>query len=296
MIKLTVPDWVKQHDIDFTTFNYQPNNARPLKGTEASKIGLIRLGLQRFKNPANPEVSIVIPAYNEEQDLLRTLSSLAKIETSYVTELIVANNKSTDRTQAILDLCGVTSVYEINQGISYARQAGLEKARGKYILNADCDTIYPTTWVDAMVEPLKDTSIACVYGSYAFIPSPGVSRAALMLHETGSLAIIKMRSRNQDFVNVMGFNHAFRKTDAMEVGGFEHNLRRSVTERSEDGWMGYLLSKLGRIKRVGSIEARVWTSDRRLIEAGSLSKAFALRFKKYIGRLGGYMRPFEHGT
>ncbi len=296
MIHLTVPKWVKKHCIDFTQLDYKPNSTRPLTGKQASTIGMIRFGLQRFNNPKHPEVSIVIPAYNEEKDLLRTLSSIANIKTNFETELIVANNKSTDNTQAILDLCRVSTVYETEQGISYARQAGLEKARGKYIISGDADTIYPATWVDALIPSLKNPKVACVYGNYSFIPSKGNKRVGLAVHELGTWSVIQMRRYNRSFVNVMGCNNAFRKADAVDVGGYEHNLRRSETERGEDGWMGYLLSKKGLIKRIGGDHAKAWTSDRRLLEAGSLPKAFAIRLKKHVGKVGSYLRPFEHGS
>jgi len=283
MIYFTVPKWVKQHDIDFTNL-----------GNRQYLVKKIKRDLERYK-VSNPKVSIVIPAYNEEKTLLRTLSSFSKMTSRYHAELIVVNNNSTDRTQKIIDACGVKSVFETQQGISYARQAGLEAARGTYILNADSDSIYPPKWIDAMTEALEYENIVCVYGRYSFLPSEGVSRIGLAFHETAASFLIHLKRINREFVNVMGFNFGFRKKDGLEVGGFEHQLDRANTERSEDGWMAYLLHHLGKIKLVSHKNARVWTSDRRLIEAGSLSKAFWIRFKKHFSRLWNYIKPFEHG-
>ncbi|HRI26592.1 MAG TPA: hypothetical protein PK715_00920, partial [Chitinophagales bacterium] len=79
----------------------------------------------------------------------------------------------------------------------------------------------------------------------------------------------------------MGFNFAYRRTDGLQVGGFKHNLNRKVTQRSEDGWMALELSRLGKVRLV-SAQSRVWTSDRRLLDDGSLFKAFVARVKRYL--------------
>lgn len=280
MNALTVPKWVKKHD-------FEPNEQdlhairNNIKGGINTKIDEIRQKLQQFK-VENPVVSIVIPAYNEERDLLKTLSSLAELQPNYPTELIVSNNNSTDLTQIILERCGVRTVFAKNQGISYARQAGLEAARGKYILSADADTIYPTDYGNAFIKTLEDPAVACVYGRYSFIPSQG-GRVGLAIHEMCAEFMFDRRKSSNEAANVMGFTFAYRKADGLQIGGFKHDLNRKVTERSEDGWLALELSKLGRIQLVKT-KNRVWTSDRRLLDDGTLLQAFINRAKKYAGR------------
>ena len=101
----------------------------------------------------------------------------------------------------------------------------------------------------------------------------------------------QIKRKNREFVDVMGFNFAYRKEDTMAVGGFRHDLNRKVTGRSEDGWMAYCLTIKGKIQRVGSTHARVWTSDRRLLDSGSLGKAYVFRVKKELKRLHLYLTP-----
>src|SRR5690606_16206177 len=148
-----LPDRIRKH-----CFSYDPENL-PMEVVEK-----IRVKLQRFDDQ-KPLVSIVIPAFNEETSILNTLSSLADLETVFRVELIVANNNSKDKTQGILDACGVKSLLIENQGVSYARQGGLDAAKGKIVLNADADSIYPPFWLDYMVAPLlKSKEVSCVYG------------------------------------------------------------------------------------------------------------------------------------
>ncbi|HRK26613.1 MAG TPA: glycosyltransferase family A protein [Chitinophagales bacterium] len=278
--KFLIPKWAIRHEkvnlsatvlaeasIDFLPLQFKP----------------IIDGLKQFNMP-NPLVSIVIPAYNEEKNLLKTLSSLSQLKPNYPTELIVANNNSTDQTQKILDLCGVKSVFEKRQGISYARQAGLEATRGAYILSADADTIYPPDWGNLFVDTLiNNPDVACVYGRYSFLPHnlSRWSRVGLAIHEMLAEIAFSLRSKERECVNVMGFNFAYRRTDGLQVGGFKHNLNRKVTQRSEDGWMALELSRLGKVRLV-SAQSRVWTSDRRLLDDGSLFKAFVARVKRYL--------------
>lgn len=278
MYLLTMPNWLDAH--------------LPLSGLTsrpaAATLEELRAKLSRFRID-DPQVSIVIPAYNEEANILQTLSSLADQVTAYRTELIVANNNSTDDTQWLLDQCGVRSVFVADQGISYARQAGLDMARGTYIANADADSLYPPNWVDTLIKPLHAPSVSCTYGQYSFIPSPGNHRFQLGLHELLSESFKRFKRHKREFVDVMGFNFAYKRADAQAVGGFRHDLDRKRTGRSEDGWMAYCLLERGTLHRVGSDQARAWTSDRRLMESGSIGKAFARRARKELKRLHLYV-------
>lgn len=278
MDRFVLPGWLSNH-----CFSYSPDDL------PADKVERIREGLKKF-NVEDPEISIVIPAYNEEASLLNTLSSIADFHLgNKKVELIVANNNSTDRTQELLDICGVKSVFVKEQGISYARQGGLEEAKGPIVLNADSDSIYPSNWISAMTKPLSDHAVSCVYSTYSFIPSPGNNRVSLAFYELISEKFFQLKKMNRECVNVMGFTFAFRKEDALKIGGFKHDLCRSVTGRSEDGWMAYQLMKVGKLYQVKGYNARVWTSDRRLMADGSLSKAFKNRARKELKRLNIYL-------
>lgn len=272
--RFTIPSWVQEHLIQ-----YQP-------GTEEGRVALarIRKGLARFNDP-DPEVSIVIPAYNEEGELLRALSSLASQQTERRVELLVINNNSSDRTQDILDACGVSSIFEPRQGISYTRQTGLENAKGRFYLSADADSVYPPSWVEAYVAALEDPKTICAYGRYSFLPSPQSQRFWLAVHEIAAETWFNFRRRNRDYLNVMGFNFAFRRKDGLKVGGF--NTSR---QRWQDGWMAMQLGKHGRIALLESESARVWTSDRRLIADGNLRKAFWRRLRTHSAKLRRYLR------
>lgn len=280
MLNLTVPHWVRKHLFEYQTID----------DLSEEFFNNISLKLKKFKSE-KPIVSILIPALNEEKNIARTLSSLSEIETDLPTELIVINNKSTDKTQELLDRCGVKTIFESKQGISFARQAGLEAAKGKYHLCADSDSIYPPVWVDAHVNNLKDPSVSCSYGRYSLIPPKGNSRVTLSLYEFITSLHFKMRKKNKEFLNVLGFNFGFRTEDGKAVGGF--NISRP---RWSDGWMAMTLSEKGRLNLVKSKDANVWTDARRLMVDGSLWKAFTNRVKKEGKWIGQYLSPKKKKT
>jgi len=279
MIDITVPAWVKDNCIEYSGLDdLKPMFMEQLKND-----------LNKF-HTENPLVSIVIPAWNEEKNLVRTLLSLSKMTLSYPTELIVANNNSTDRTQELLNRLEVRSIQATTQGISYARQAGMEASKGIYILSADSDSIYPKNWIDPHVEQLKNPEISCVYGTYSFLPSVS-SRLTLAAYETIARSFFAIKRKHRECVNVMGFNFSFKKEDCLKVGGYFHDLQRHITGRSDDGMMALRLMKAGKIKYIEDYRSNVWTSDRRLMADGSLGKAFVNRAKKELNRLSIYFKP-----
>ncbi|MEN9684509.1 MAG: hypothetical protein RLZZ28_295, partial [Bacteroidota bacterium] len=84
----------------------------------------LKLQLSRFTQ-ANPLVTVVIPAWNEEEGILHTLISLANTNTDYPVELLIVDNNSTDGTAALLKSLGVQVLLETKQGVGHARTAGM---------------------------------------------------------------------------------------------------------------------------------------------------------------------------
>ncbi|MDQ6815253.1 MAG: glycosyltransferase family 2 protein, partial [Bacteroidota bacterium] len=185
-------------------------------------------------------------------------------------EIIVVNNNSTDRTEALVKQAGIKCILEKKQGITAARNAGLQIASGKYILNADADTIYPHNWIDAMVTPLQNNnSIALTYGPFSFIPTANTTRFTYFLYEFAtSLVKLYYKRYKEEAVNVYGFNSCFRREQGLAVEGFNHPLGSN-----EDGWLALKLRKtgFGKLQKISANNSSVWTTDRRIqLEGGFL--------------------------
>ena len=85
------------------------------------------------------KLSIIIPAYNAEAYLPQCLDSILA-QKHQGCEVIVVDDGSTDGTAALLERYpDVKVVHQENQGMSTARNRGLDEARGEYILFVDSD-------------------------------------------------------------------------------------------------------------------------------------------------------------
>lgn len=258
--------------------------------------------LRKFQSE-KPDVSVVIPAYNEENNIHRTLSSLASNLTGYQVEIIVINNNSTDRTQEVLDALGVKSYFQPQQGIAFARQLGLAHAKGKYHLCADADSLYPPLWIEIMTRTMtKQPEVVCVYGRYSILPPPNQGRLGLFLYESLTGLLFRIRRKKKEFINVLGFNMGFitelgrakKGFEVQQVRKFNNSIHsKDYTETSEDGTMALLLGREGKLKMVTDPRARVFTSSRKLLDEGSIARAFWSRIKKHTSRLPELFIPKE---
>lgn len=283
-----LPGWIRPH-------MYPGKNFKDLTQEEIVEL---KARLANFRHEA-PEVSVVIPAWNEENNIYRTLSSLSSNVTSLPTEIVVINNNSSDRTQEVLDALQVRNFLQPEQGTSPARQMGLEKARGKYHLCADSDTYYPPQWIELMTRPLvNDDAVVGVYGRYSFVPPVNTSRASWYVYEKITGLLIRFRKRKREHINVLGFNMGFITEVGIKNGGFKvKEVRKfdnklgsdTFVDESEDGQMAVNLKKTGRLKMVTDPAARVFTSARRINAEGGLIKSFGNRFKLHMSRFGEYL-------
>ncbi|MBB2148418.1 glycosyltransferase [Pedobacter gandavensis] len=238
-------------------------------------IAEIREGIQRLQSD-QPAVTVSIPAYNEEASILKTLWSLSRTITNQKVEILVVNNNSSDRTQELIELSGANWLIEKKQGVTHARNSGLQAAKGKIILNADADSFYSPYWVDLLSLPLKDETIACTYGRFAFLSEKPANRLPYFLYETlGDVFKAVKRRSNDEAMYVYGCSSGYRKEQGLSVDGYHH-----PPDTNEDGYLALKLrTKFGKLHKVTENRALVWTSDRRLMEQGGLFKAFLSRVR-----------------
>ncbi len=267
MRPIAIPPYIKQL--------YKLN---PFDEVAIEKVKLLYKDLQN----GQPLISIVIPAYNEEENIVQTLLSLCNNKTKWSFEIIIVNNNSIDRTEELVISSGIKCVLETKQGITIARNTGLANAKGKYILNADADTIYPIDWIEQMASPLiNNDTIAAVYGRFSFIPIGKTGRFVYFFYEyMADLMRWVNKTFRDEAMNAYGFNSGFRKEQGVAVDGFNH-----PPGTNEDGWMALKLREkgFGKLHYVTNISALVWTTDRRIQIDGGLWKGTIKRIKRMIG-------------
>ena len=231
------------------------------------------------KNVEQPFVSAVVIAHNEEKRILACLWSLADNECKYPIEICVVNDHSDDHTQDVLYAVGVRNFYEEKKSPGFARQCGLDNARGKYHLCIDADTIYPKYYIETMIEHLQRQGVVAVYGLWSFLPDNELSPFRLKLFELLRDCYLNLQNFNRPELNVRGMVFGFKIEVARKYG-----FRTDII-RGEDGSLALNMKNDGKIVFVRSRKARPITDNSIIKNQGSLIGALWLRARKAINNI-----------
>lgn len=120
----------------------------------------------RESRPERPELSIVIPAHNEELHLGRLLESLAQ-QVHQGFEVVVACDRCTDGTEALARARGARVVVGQWGSAAGARNAGLAEAQGRAILLLDADTVCARELVWSVLHEVRS---GAAYGGPRLVP------------------------------------------------------------------------------------------------------------------------------
>ncbi len=104
-------------------------------------------------------VSIVFPAYNEEDNIAEAVGDFKNV--SAVDEVLVVNNNSKDRTAERAATAGARVVTETIQGYGAALQRGLRDATGDYIILAEPDGTFVGRDVIKLLAYAEDFDMVC---------------------------------------------------------------------------------------------------------------------------------------
>ena len=221
-----------------------------------------------------PLVSIVIVAYNEERRLPACLWSLSEQQCKYPIEFIGVDNESKDRTAEIYQLFGVPYYTEHQHTCGYARQCGLNQAKGKYTMCIDCDTMYPPHYIELMVENLMQPGISAVAAMWSYYPDENHSKLKMKIYEFLRDIYLRIQNINRPELTVRGLAFGYYTENALKEG------YRVELLRGEDGSMALSMKKYGKIKFVYDKRCRVITGYGGLKEK-SISAAMWHRLKFY---------------
>jgi len=114
-------------------------------------------------------VSIVVPAYNEEEAIGGDLEVIqaAMDESRWEYELIVVNDGSSDRTAEIVKCLDRVKLIEHtqNRGGGFARNTGVKASSGDVVLVTDGDGTYPNKDIPKLLEYMEDNELDMVVGA-----------------------------------------------------------------------------------------------------------------------------------
>ena len=133
---------------------------------------------------APPELSIVIPSYNEELRLPVTLAQIASYlrESGRSAEVIVVDDGSKDRTSAVAESFKkeIPSLRVIsngeNRGKGYSVRHGMQEARGRIVLFTDADLSAPIEEAEKLLPAMENNDVA--------IGSRAMDRSLISVHQS----------------------------------------------------------------------------------------------------------------
>lgn len=188
-----------------------------------------------------PKISVIVPAYNEENYLPACLASLKKQKLNDSYEIIVVDNNSSDKTAQIARNFGCKVVFEPKKGAGAARQAGCAVSLGEIIAFTDADTVVPENWLSTIATEFeKDKNLASFGGLYSLLSGPILIRIGFLFFARFYYRLDKLLSGGW---NLAGTNFAVRRTCFLKTGGFNINL-----QINEEHDISQRIKEFGRVK------------------------------------------------
>ena len=198
-----------------------------------------------------PAISVVIPAYNEEELLLPLLQSLRE-QTYRDFEVIVIDNNSTDKTATVARHFHARVITEYKQGYVHALNRGIKDARGTILAITDADSLPDADWLMAIADSFKDPEVIALTGHAKFDINSAILR---YMSEYAYLFFTRL-----NFLigkpHTAGFNLAFKRAYSKKIG-----ILDPAYHIGADVYMGLALKKHGKV--IFSKKAIVKTSSRR---------------------------------
>jgi len=199
-------------------------------------------------------VSVIIPAFNEEATIHRTLDSLRKQDYQGPMEIIVVDNKSADHTARVAEAWGARVVREDRKGYVYALKCGFEHASGEILITTDADTVVPPNWISTLVAAFaEDSQIVAVGGMVEFYDANWKGSFFARCVLPVALAYDRLCF---SYPHLWGATMAVRRDSFLEAGGWTGKFNLHA-----DADLSRRMARVGRVKMIESL--RVATSARR---------------------------------
>ena len=188
---------------------------------------------------SDPFVSAVIPAYNCEHTIAKTIEALLAQDCRSDFEIIVVDDGSVDGTAGIVqNFFKVRYIHQDNAGPAAARNRGYKESRGQFVFFTDSDCVAQKDCLQKLLDGFRAPDIAVVSGSYG-IANPE-SLLARCIHQ-------EIVFRHQHLMPVFpksfgSFNFCVSKGVFAQVGGFNTGYRYAS---GEDNDLSYKIVKAG---------------------------------------------------
>lgn len=258
---------------------YLETYEKPLEDIRPEIFDVVRAKLASLQSE-NPVVTVSVIGYNEEKHLLACLWSLSEMQCKYPVEVIGVDNDSKDRTAEIFKRCGLPYYTETQHSCGFARQCGLNHAKGKYHLNIDSDTMYPARYVELMVDALEKQNVVGVSSLWSYMPDKDHSWLGIKIYEACRDIYLWAQHFKRPELSVRGLVFGYNTELGRKVG-----IRTDII-RGEDGSLALGLKQYGKIRFLHNRKARPVTGYGTVGADGSFFKSFWNRIVMRLKDIG----------
>ena len=191
-----------------------------------------------------PQISVVIPCYNQARYIAECLDSVVA-QTFKDYEVIIVNDGSTDNSLEIIKQYidrykNFLLLNQSNQGVVFARNNAISKAKGKYIYPLDADDKIAS-------ECLEKLYNAIINGKGDII----TSRVLKFGKETGEMVLRSPTPYHLSTGNCLVNSALFRKTDFIKAGSYDEDFVLGLEDY--DLWLNMTLIHKLKVYRVPDI-------------------------------------------
>lgn len=175
-----------------------------------------------------PLVSIIVPCYKQAHFLSEALQSV--LEQTYSNwECMIVNDGSPDNTDLIAQQWlekdkRFQYIYQQNRGLAAARNIGISKIKGEFILPLDADDILHTDYLKLTVPVLQQNQSLAIVSCYSRFFVKGITNVVHELKPSGT------NYRDLMFQNHLVATSLFRKKCWEEVGGYDESMKKGFED------------------------------------------------------------------
>jgi glycosyltransferase involved in cell wall biosynthesis len=181
-------------------------------------------------------LSVIICTYNNAESLDISLGQLnqQKYNHRLRVEYLVVDNNSSDHTASVIQKHMINnplivSVFEPKQGLSHARNTGVNLAKGQYVLFTDDDAELPDNWINEYLNIINSWQPDCCFSKIAVVWNKqkpwwycNVYRSCFVELNYGD-KLIQVKDLHHEFY---GKNFCLKKSELHKIGGFDPKLGR----------------------------------------------------------------------
>lgn len=152
------------------------------------------------------DLSIIIPMYNAQDTIKECIDSIELQDTEFKFEIIVVDDGSTDNSvnllrNLIFDFNNIFLIQQKNSKQSVARNNGLKKAQGKYVMFFDCDDTIEPNMLNKMINLMNENNQLVMCGIKKIFNNKVIIENQSVLGRSSSKEdlIIKYLTKNKEF-------------------------------------------------------------------------------------------------